>query len=84
MKTLDLRGLNHKDVEKVVAKFIDSNWVDGDQLVMLTGPNRKIREIVKNAVGVYAAPYITSSETFIIVKCIHKPLDDMLEIRGTK
>lgn len=51
MKTLDLHGIRHEDVKRIVELFIDDHW--GRQMLIITGNSSSMRTIVLKVIGEY-------------------------------
>lgn len=47
IETLDLHGMRHEDVDRVLIRKIEELWNSGETLVIVTGNSMKMKEIVK-------------------------------------
>ena len=55
MKTLDLHGIKHEDVEKVLTKFINQNF--NKKMKIITGKSNKMKFIVCAVIEEYDLQY---------------------------
>ncbi len=61
IKTLDLHGIQHEDVEDLVHKFINSNLHTEHLLSIVTGHSDKMKAIVHGVLAKYDLESLTSN-----------------------
>jgi len=57
MEKLDLHGVKHEDVERLVMRAINDNWGKGEPLKVITGHSPAMMGLVINVAWVYELPY---------------------------
>lgn len=56
MKTLDLHGTKHEDVERRVVRFVESCWMNADEEAeIVTGHSDSMRQLVLEVLKDYGA-----------------------------
>jgi len=58
---LDLHGVKHEDVRRIVTRFIEANWASNKELDIITGYSSKMKGIIKELLDEYGLYY--SAET---------------------
>lgn len=56
MKTLDLHGFKHKEVEEEVEKFVNDNW-GIEESTIITGNSKAMRDVVIGVLDYYKVEY---------------------------
>lgn len=57
-KQLDLHGIKHEDVERIVIRFIESKWNSNEEVIFITGDSSKMKNIVCNILQEYKLDYL--------------------------
>lgn len=57
MKTLDLHGIRHEDVRNILIRFIESLWLTGTEVEIVTGHSPQMKAIVIEVLGEYKLKY---------------------------
>lgn len=60
MKTLDLHGVQHIDVENTVKRFLEDNF-DAEEMEIITGCSPKMQSLVKSVLWDYNFDFETFS-----------------------
>jgi len=54
---LDLHGVQHKDVERICHKFINTHWGSAQELHIVTGHSTKMIKLVSDVLKEYQVEY---------------------------
>jgi len=57
IKTLDLHGVRHSEVKRLVIKFVEANWDSGNELKIITGHSPVMQKIVIGVLEDYKLDY---------------------------
>ncbi len=63
MNKLDLHGVKHGGVRRLVIRFIEDNWDSGKIVEIITGHSQHMKTIVEAVLDEYKLEY-NSTETF--------------------
>jgi hypothetical protein len=53
MKKLDLHGIRHADVKRIVIRFLEDNWGSHEYVEVVTGHSRKMQHLVYDVAEEY-------------------------------
>ena len=51
--TIDLHGVRHEDVPRMLIEVIEASWDSGDHLEVVTGHSKRMKEIVRSIAEEY-------------------------------
>jgi len=57
VKTLDLHGIRHAEVEREVIRFIEANWNTGNELKIIIGHSPVMQKLVVGVLDDYKLDY---------------------------
>lgn len=57
MKELDLHGIKHEDVKPLLIQFIESLWLTGTNVEIITGNSPEMKKIVIDVLKEYKLEY---------------------------
>lgn len=59
MIKLDLHGFKHEDVPREVIHFVEDNWNNGDEVEIVTGHSKTMKNVVVEVLKEYKLEYGT-------------------------